>query len=104
MKKFMLGAVLATTFINANALEVITARVVFVEPTYMPSVVTFTLDSGSASCPAGKLLTWQKSDPDNNKAIFAVLLLSLSNGKRVRMHVNDGDITCQGQFLHLLND
>ena len=104
MKRFYLGVFVAIACNASNALEVATGRVTYLEPTYLPAVVSFAMDSGSASCPAGQLLKWQKADQSNNKAAYATLMLALSTGKKIRLFFNDGDTTCIGQYLHLLSD
>jgi hypothetical protein len=104
MKNVWIGAIVVLACTNAVALEQIVGRVTYLEPTYLPTSVSFTIEAGSASCPAGQFLRWQKSDPSNNKAVYATLLLALTCGRRVRLFVNDGDTTCTGQFLHVLPD
>lgn len=87
----------------AAAVEIVTAKVLLVEPTYMPGAVSFILSGGTASCPAGRYLRWQK-DAENNKAVYAALLGAMVTGKRVTLYFDDGDTTCLGRFLHVLAD
>jgi len=76
-------------------------KVTLVEPTYLPNAVTFVMDAGNATCPAGSWLKWQKPDPENNKAVFAALMAAMTAGKQVRLYINDGDTSCVGQFVHI---
>lgn len=94
---------LAFAAMNAMALQELIGKVVAVEPTYLPGRVQFTLDSGTASCPAGGWLAWQNADPGNNKAVYATLLAALATGKSVRAYFDPADATCTAQFVHLLN-
>jgi hypothetical protein len=104
MKITCVGAVFVFACTSGMAMEQIIGKVTYVEPTYLPAIVQFTIDSGSTSCPVGQYLKWQKSDQSNNKAVYGTLLLALTTGKRVRLYVNDGDTTCTGQYLHVLPD
>jgi len=104
MKRTYIFLALCLVGTNTMALEEMAGRITYVEPTYLPALIQFTLDTGSASCPAGKYLKWQKSDQMNNRAVYATLLLAIATGKRIRIYVNDGDTTCSGQYLHLLPD
>ncbi len=87
----------------ANALQVITGKVTTLESTSMPTKITFTLDTGNTACPAGIWLTWQKNDPENNKATYSLLMAALMSGKKVNFFINDNDTSCTGQFMHLTN-
>ena len=104
MNRSWLGTVIALACNATYAMEGATGHVTYLEPTYLPAIVSFTMDSGSTSCPTGQYLKWQKADQSNNRAAYATLMLALSTGKRVRFYVNDGDTTCVVQFLHLLGD
>lgn len=88
---------------TSQALEHFVGKVTLLEPTYLPNLVHFTMDSGSASCPTGTWLKWTNADQNNNKAVYATLLAALTAGKTIRLYVNDGDTTCTGAFLHMLN-
>jgi hypothetical protein len=98
-----IAVALPATAANAQNVEAITGHVRLVEATYMPSVVTFMLDAGTATCPSGRYLTWAK-DTENNKAVFAALLSAQSTGHRVNFYYATGDTGCKGTFLHVLND
>lgn len=102
--QLLLLAMLATAPIgDALADEAVTARVILIEPTYMPTTIMFQLDKPLPSCPLGTWLRWNKG-AENNKAAFASLLSALTSGKPVRFHINSGDTTCAGQYLHFESD
>jgi len=82
------------------ALESAQARVTFVEATYMPTQVLLQVDTGTASCPAGKWLTWVNGNADNVKAVFGLLIAAVNSGNRVQYFINNGDTNCQVQFLY----
>ena len=104
MKTKLIFLMFAITLSNsAHALEAFVGKVTTVEPTYLPGAVTFTMDTGNATCPAGRWLKWQKPDADNNKAVYSTLMTALVSGKKIRFHINDGDTNCVGQFMHLIN-
>lgn len=84
------------------ALETIRGRVTIVEPTYLPLVVYFQMDTGNATCPLGTWLKWQNSDAQNNRAVYATLMTALMAGKQVNFIIDDGDSTCTGRYIHLL--
>jgi len=97
-------AVLLTVFSSVSvAIESFVGRVTLLEATYIPTSVVFVMDAGNSTCPAGTSLRWQKADAENNKAIYPLLMAALTSGKKVRFHINNGDTTCGGQFLHLLS-
>lgn len=87
--------------VEANALQTISGKVLLVEGTYMPGRVTFSMDAGNSTCPAGTWLTWSKTEVENNKAIYGLLMTALASGKKVNVFVNDGDTSCKGQYIHL---
>lgn len=107
MRKRLLPGVLALlgamTLPDVQATEAVVARVILVEPSYMPGFVTFQLDKPLPSCPLGTWFRWDKGT-ENNKAALSSLLSALISGKRVVVHVNNGDTTCMGQYLHVLSD
>ena len=82
------------------ALESAQARVTCVEATYMPTQVLLQVDTGTASCPAGKWLTWVNGNADNVKAVFGLLIAAVNSGNRVQYFINNGDTNCQVQFLY----
>jgi len=87
----------------SRAYEVVQARVTIVEGSYMPSQVFFQADIGSTSCPANTWLRWFNSaNVDSNKAIFGLLLAAVNSGNRIQYFINNGDTTCQVQFLYAL--
>ncbi len=100
--KVALGVCLAIVSSTSVALESFIGKVLTVEPTYLPDMMYFVMDTGNATCPAGTWLKWQKADQGNNKAVYATLMSALISDKQVRFFFNDGDLTCIGQYLHLL--
>lgn len=85
------------------AIQSFTGKVTVLEPSYMPGAVSFQMGTGNTTCPAGKWLSWKSADTQNNKAVYATLLAALLAGREVRFHFNDGDTTCKGTLLHLLD-
>lgn len=103
MKKIISLCIFMVLTNPVYALESFVGKVTAVEPTYLPGAVTFVMDNGNATRPAGTWLRWQATDTDNNKAIYSTLMTALVSGKSVRFHFNDGDTLCVGKFLHLTN-
>jgi hypothetical protein len=87
---------------HAYGNEHVLAKVSLVESSYMPGLVTFMLTNGTATCPAGKWLVWQR-DADNNKAIYAMLVSALIGGKQIRVFFTPGDASCVPKFMHLVD-
>lgn len=85
----------------ASALQVFSGRVTGIELTYMPGSIRFSLDGGNAACPAGKTLTWQNSNAENNKVVYAALVTALAGGQKILFYINDNDQSCIGQFIYL---
>lgn len=80
MKRIVTLAMMLLGANQAYALEHVAAKVRLVEASYMPGQVTFILSEGTALCPAGKWLFWQR-DAENNKAVYAMLMSALISGK-----------------------
>lgn len=87
---------------NAFALEEITGKIQYLEATYLPSSIRFTMDGESSSCTAGKPLTYGKSNQENNMAVYSTLLAAFMGNQTVRVYVKDEDTNCAGQFVHLI--
>lgn len=87
---------------TANALQNFTGRVLGIEVTYMPGLIQFSLDQGSATCPSGKALVWTNPNQDNNKAVYAALLTAWASDRNVLVYLDDGDSSCVVRFVHLL--
>ena len=85
------------------AVEYITGKVTMLESTYMPGFIILQMDTGNTTCPAGTLLKWQK-DIENNKAVYSTLMAAQVSGRKINFIINNGDTTCTGVFLHLLDD
>jgi hypothetical protein len=103
-KKYIYAAALALLACgSAQAVESIVGKVKTLEASYMPTFITFTLDTGSTVCPANKWLVWKNVDKDNNKAVYASLLAAMTTGKSVRFHYADGDTNCNGTYIHFFD-
>jgi hypothetical protein len=68
----------------------------------MPTSITFRVDAGTASCPVGTLLIWINANIDNNKSAFALLIAATNSGNRIQYFINNGDTSCQVQFLYAI--
>lgn len=101
-KKVSLGLVAMLLPWSAHSLESIIGKVTYLEPTYMPTTIRFTMDSGNTACPAGKAIHWSKENIDNNKVVYSSMMAAMMANKSIRIYINDGDASCKAQFLHLL--
>jgi hypothetical protein len=80
------------------------AHVTMVQSSYMPNVVVFRVDTGTASCPAGTwLLSGSTATTDNNKAAYSLLLAAINTGYMIEYGINAGDTSCTVVFLYELN-
>jgi len=80
------------------------AHVTTVQSSYMPNVVAFRVDAGTASCPAGVwLLSGSAATTDNNKAAYSLLLAAINSGNLIEYGINAGDTSCTVMFLYELN-
>lgn len=102
MKRLLVLAAMLFVMAQAKSHEHVVAKVGLVESSYMPASVAFILASGTASCPAGKWLFWQR-DAENNKAVYAMLLAAKISGGSVRIFFDEGDSTCVPRHLHLVD-
>ena len=106
MKKIVIAfATVCILQVNmAYALEAITGKVTHLQPTTLPTHVSFIMDTGNTTCPAGTWLWWLNRTDENHKAVYATLLAAVLGNKKVSFYINDGDTNCHGQFLHILDD
>ncbi|PSB00973.1 hypothetical protein [Merismopedia glauca] len=88
--------------------QVISAKVTVVEPTYMPTSISFQINQNAGSCPAGTWLVWNGQGTtdidkkDNSKAVLAALMTAVNSNKSINVFgFNSG---CKIQFIHLLKD
>lgn len=88
----------------ANALIPVEGRVTTLQPSSLPAVVHFQMDSGFTDCPALTWLTWANSNTDNNLAVYGTLMAALVSGKRIRVYFVEGAPNCVAVQLHLLSD
>ncbi|WP_238691630.1 hypothetical protein [Xanthomonas arboricola] len=98
---FLTASVLIAMSGPADALQWFSGRVTSIEATYMPARIPFRLSEGNTDCPIGKALNWANPSVDNNKAIYAALMTSLTTGKRINFVIEDNDVTCTGRFIYL---
>ena len=104
MRKAWLMALIAWIATGPSwAYEETNARVTVVQSTYMPATIAFTVDTGTASCPAGTWLYWSNANIDNNKATYATLLTALSSRLPITYYVNNGDTGCTVLFLDIVS-
>ena len=101
MKRMAVLAMMLLAATQAKALEMVAANVSVVESSYMPATVTFMLTSGTALCPSGRWLVWQR-DAENNKAVYAMLMSAMVSGKKVNVYFDEGDSQCVPKHLHLI--
>jgi hypothetical protein len=77
------------------------AHIVVLQGQYMPNLVSFTADTGTASCPAGTWLSYgSASTQSTNQAIYAMVLAALNTGNKVLYFITAGDTTCTVQILY----
>lgn len=100
MIRLCLGGTLLLMTTTSWALQTITGKVTMVEPTYMPERITFRMDTGNNTCPAGNWFTWRK-DEKNNRAVYAGLLTAMISGKTVNFVLEDNATDCVGSYLHI---
>ncbi len=87
---------------NAHAAQIsITGSVVQLEPTYLPTEVSFSMSNGSALCPTGHWLIWKNASTSNNQAVYATLLAAYVSNKQITIYLDDADTTCTGTFIHI---
>jgi hypothetical protein len=104
MLKKIAFAMIALALAPASwALETAQAHLTIVETTYMPAQIGFQVDTGTARCPAGTWLKWINANVDNVKSAFALLSAATNTGSRIQYFINNGDTTCQVQFLYALS-
>lgn len=60
--------------------------VTWIEASYMPGVIVFTLSTGDTLCPAGTNLHWIASNVDNAQAVYATLLANLLSGRQIYVY------------------
>lgn len=82
------------------------AKVITIEPSYMPDQVLFKLDAVAGTCPAGNWMyytgtAYTSSDATRNvQAIYAGLLYALGTGERIEVH---GNVNCIATNIHPTN-
>jgi len=108
LRNITLVAVLSLTATLASA-QAVTAKVVTVEPSYMPDMVLFKLDAAFGSCAAGSWVYYYGTayypNPvtdmkKNVQAIYAGLLAAVISGKKMEV---SGTATCVALNIHPTN-
>jgi hypothetical protein len=102
--KNILAVILLTVCGSANAIQWIKAKVNAIEVTYMPNKLMFSLDSGNATCPAGKMMVWENNSADNNKAVHSTVLAAMLAQKKLHVVIDDNDTNCVVRFIYILNE
>ncbi|TWB48959.1 hypothetical protein [Nitrospirillum viridazoti] len=81
------------------------AKVVMVEPSYMPGYVTFQIDTDIGPCKANTWLYWYAKGPDqtsqnaNVAAAYSTFLTAASTGMTVILYGNSNN--CSFDFLNI---
>lgn len=76
------------------------------EPTYVPTRISFTVNAAGGSCTQGTWLTWNAQGTDepaqiaNIQAVYATLLSAKLSGKTIRIFGNNSG--CTIQFIHII--
>lgn len=93
------AAALAMLTCTSFAHEIAVVKVTSLEPSAMPTSVSFTTTAGTPSCVTGSWMSYQKT-ADANKAMYALLLSAVTSGAQIRIFINEG--TCVADHIHLL--
>lgn len=104
MKKTVIPLLLLiSTSFTSYALELVTAKVTVLEPTYLPGSISFQIDKSTSQCPAGAWVKWSKNE-ENNKAVYATLLAALTAQNRINLYFNESDTECKASYIHILRN
>jgi hypothetical protein len=82
-------------------------HVTLVDPSAMPKLLQFTIDSTLGACQAGTWITWQTqgatiaNKQDNNKAVLDTLLTAVATGNSVNIY--GFNLGCKAQFVMVTN-
>src|SRR3954466_6238293 len=74
-KLFLAGSVMLAG--NVHAYQTLEGYVTLVEPTYMPTLIQFSMDVGSSLCPVNSWLRWSKANIDSDTAAGKSFLSTL---------------------------
>jgi len=88
LRSFCVALAIGTLFFSTRAfpqtaVSLGLGTVTWIEATYMPGEIVFTLSTGDTLCGAGTPLHWITSDVDNAKAVYAILLANMLSGRQV---------------------
>jgi hypothetical protein len=77
------GMVLFSNQAAAGTVSLGSGTVAYLEATYMPGVIVFSLSSGDTLCPAGTILHYFGPAVDNMKAVYATLLANMMSERQI---------------------
>jgi hypothetical protein len=83
----------------AQAVDLGTGTVTWMETTYMPGDILFKLSSGAGLCPAGTELHYQHANADNMKAAMAILLANMLSGRQAYVYYHTSTVSTGGVVL-----
>ncbi len=95
----LFAAILLAVSLPAQAGYDVTAKVINIEPSYMPDMLLFKLDAAIGTCTVGEWVYYSgtyysPTDPKKNtQAAYAGLLLALASGKKVEVHAEAAGCT-----------
>lgn len=78
----------------------ISGKVTFIESSYMPLKIRFTMDHGDGVCGLNSSrpnLYWENSNADNNKAVFAMLLAAYIGQQNITLYYSDANSSYQAE-------
>ena len=84
----------------------IEGHVTWIEPTYVPGTINFSLDTGASGCAAGSYLHWnprgstEASQIANDQAILSALMTAYTSDRKVRVFGNASN--CTIDFVHMI--
>lgn len=84
----------------------VTAKVITIEPSYIPDMVLFKIDAAAGTCPAENWIYYYGTaytpteQKRNMQSMYAGLLTSTVSGKRMEVH---GDVHCTAINIHPTN-
>lgn len=103
----LLGLILTAVTLSANAYDwqVMNAKVVSIEVSYMPDRVLFYIDQPAGSCGVGGPIKWvgrgvdQTTKQGNAKAVLATLIAAKTSGTGIQVYGLNSN--CEAMFLYL---
>jgi len=86
------GMALCSNQAAAEAVSLGNGTVKYLEATYMPGVIVFSLSSGDALCPAGTILHYFGAGVDNMKVVYATLLANLMSERQIHSYYETSQV------------